>query len=90
MTAWIEEIVRGQLESYLGKYLEVEELGLKLFSGQLDVPNVFLKETAFTELRLPVKVYHGKICRLKVSAVLITLCDWNLAQELRSINRSFV
>ena len=48
--------------------------------------NVPLRETAFTELRLPINVRHGKVCKLKIHLPWYTLLKSRTTVELDGLH----
>ena len=58
-------VLANILESYLGKYLELSDTSISV-GKEVWLENVRLKEAAFSELGLPIKVIHGKIAKLVI------------------------
>ncbi|XP_004342414.2 hypothetical protein CAOG_08245, partial [Capsaspora owczarzaki ATCC 30864] len=60
----LENLVAGLLNKYLGQFvqgLDTKQLNLSLWSGNLVLENLQVRETAFSELDLPISVKAGTI-----------------------------
>ena len=62
----VSRIVANVLESHLGQYLELSDTNIS-FGSKISLKNVRLKESAFSELGLPVKISHGKVSNLLIN-----------------------
>lgn len=62
------------LQSVLGTYIELPESFSWGLSSEinLDLKDVRIKEDVLTKLKLPIKIKHGVIKKLKVSRFLMT------------------
>ena len=61
----VSRIIANVLESHLGQYLELSDTNISMGS-KVSLRNVRLKESAFSELGLPVKILHGKVSNLEI------------------------
>ena len=59
------KIIANVLQTHLGQYLELSDTDIS-FGSKISLKNVRLKESAFSELGLPVKVLHGKVSNLEI------------------------
>ena len=62
----VSRIIANVLESHLGQYLELSDTNIS-FGSKISLKNVRLKEAAFSELGLPVKISHGKVSNLLIN-----------------------
>ena len=58
----VSAVLASLLQSYLGQYLELSDTSISVGS-EVKLKNVKLKESAFADLGLPVKIVHGKVAR---------------------------
>ena len=68
----IGAVVERILKTYLGQYLELSDTEISMGS-EIRLDNVCLKESAFSELGLPVKILHGKVSKLVINIPFIFL-----------------
>ena len=61
----VSTVLAGVLQSYLGQYLELSDTSISVGS-EVRLNNVKLKESALSDLGLPVKCVHGKVSRLVI------------------------
>ena len=61
----VSSVLAGVLESYLGQYLELSDTSISVGS-EIRLKNVQLKESALSDLGLPVTCVHGKVKRLVI------------------------
>ena len=62
----VSRIVANVLESHLGQYLELSDTNIS-FGSKISLKNVRLKESAFSEMGLPIKISHGKVSNLLIN-----------------------
>ena len=58
-------LIANLLQTHLGQYLELSNTDIS-FGSKISLKDVRLKESAFSELGLPVKVVHGKVAKLEI------------------------
>lgn len=58
----VSTLVEHFLQSYLGQYLELSDTSISV-GYDIKLKNVKLKDSAFTDLGLPVKCVHGKVAK---------------------------
>ncbi len=61
----VSTVLAGVLQSYLGQYLELSGTTISVGS-EVSLSNVKLKESALSDLGLPVRCVHGKVQRLVI------------------------
>lgn len=61
----VSRVLESVLKSYLGQYLELSESSVSMGS-EIRLNNVKLKESALSDLGLPVKCVHGKVSKLVI------------------------
>ena len=61
----VSSVLASVLQSYLGQYLELSESSISVGS-EVKLNNVLLKESALSDLGLPVRCVHGKVSRLVI------------------------
>ncbi|TRY69082.1 hypothetical protein TCAL_09656 [Tigriopus californicus] len=61
----VSRVLEGVLKSYLGQYLELSDSSVSMGS-EIRLNNVKLKESALSDLGLPVKCVHGKVSKLVI------------------------
>ena len=66
MTSRLSSTIANIVTSYLGKYLELSGKDISL-GKDISVNDVKLKEAAFADTKLPIKVKHGKVSKLVIS-----------------------
>ena len=59
----LEKLVAWILNSYLGDYLDLntDQLSVGILSGQVDLENVSVKQTALDKLDLPLQIVSGSL-----------------------------
>ena len=61
----VSTVLASLLQTYLGQYLELSDTSISVGS-EVKLKNVRLKESAFADLGLPIKVVHGQVARLVI------------------------
>ena len=61
----VSRVLESVLKSYLGQYLELSDSSISMGS-EIRLSNVMLKESALSDLGLPVKCVHGKVAKLVI------------------------
>ena len=61
----VSRVLASVLQSYLGQYLELSDTSISVGS-EIHLRNVKLKESALSDIGLPVKCVHGKVSELTI------------------------
>ena len=81
----VSSVLASLLKSYLGQYLELSDASISAGS-EVRLENVRLKESAFSDLGLPVKIVHGKVKRLVMKIPWFSLFTKSTTLELDGLH----
>lgn len=81
----VSAVLASLLQTYLGQYLELTDTKISVGS-EVRLNNVRLKESAFSELGLPIKVVHGKVSRLVMKIPWFSLFTKSTVLELEGLH----